>query len=102
MIPQGQFRTPGVRGGPALLWDRAEDPVGKGFGTELMPSGGWAGGRGMCWKVLAGRGATACAFCHCHCSTVTAAATGLQSASIQLGMAELGCHCILHLMRRVS
>lgn len=51
-----------------------------------MPSGGWARGQG---DVLAGPGRERRhRLCTVH--TATAAATGLQSASIQLGMARAG------------
>lgn len=77
MTPEGQLRTPGVREAPAVLWNGAEDPVGKGVGTQLMPSGGGHRGRGTGWQVLAGL-----------CILPLSLQLPLQSAPVQLGMAR--------------
>lgn len=69
-----------MRGAPAVLWNGAKDPLGKGSGTELMPSSRRVGtGQGMCWQVLAGtEGTVHSAHSHCSCH-------GLQSASHAAG-----------------
>lgn len=74
-----------MRGAPAVLWNGAKDPLGKGFGTELMPSGkctGAGGHAGSSWQAQEPQ-AVHSAHCHCSCHW-------LQSASIQLGMARAG------------